>query len=149
MIKPVMADKFFQICIVVKNVERTAAHWAQILGSTVPDIKETDAYDKTAAEYHGAPTEARAKVAFFNLGPILLELIQPLGGPSTWQDFLEEKGEGVHHLGLMVEGTDEYIDSFTKNDMPLIQKANFATGRYAYMDSYKKLGVLLEFLERV
>src|SRR3954468_3517242 len=32
-----------------------------------------------------------------------IELVQPVAGPSIYEDWLTERGEGLHHVGLVVE----------------------------------------------
>jgi hypothetical protein len=41
----------------------------------------------------------------------------------------------------------EKVLSFEKNNIPLIQKGDYKGGRYAYLDSFKDLKVILELLE--
>jgi hypothetical protein len=40
----------------------------------------------------------------FMLG-LSIELIEPDGKPSTWQEFLDIRGEGIHHIAFLQEGT--------------------------------------------
>jgi hypothetical protein len=42
--------------------------------------------------FRGSPSQGRAKLAFFNLNNIVLEVIEPIGGLSTWSKFLEKLG---------------------------------------------------------
>jgi hypothetical protein len=42
--------------------------------------------------FRGSPSQGRAKLAFFNLNNIVLEIIEPIGGLSTWSEFLEKHG---------------------------------------------------------
>src|SRR5690348_2853625 len=86
-----------QIAIVVPNIEETASAWAALLGVPKPSIILTDTVDQAHTEYNGSPTAARAKLAFFNLGQVTLELIEPVGEPSTWSDQLREHGQSLHH----------------------------------------------------
>jgi catechol 2,3-dioxygenase-like lactoylglutathione lyase family enzyme len=37
------------------------------------------------------------------IGPVQLQVVQPGKGRSIYKDFLEQKGEGVFHLGFVVE----------------------------------------------
>ena len=41
-------------------------------------------------------------MAFAELGPIEIALIQPLTGKSIWTDFLPEHGPGLHHIRFNV-----------------------------------------------
>jgi methylmalonyl-CoA/ethylmalonyl-CoA epimerase len=38
-----------------------------------------------------------------------LELLQPLDRVSPFFHFLEEHGEGIHHLGFLVPNVDDYL----------------------------------------
>ena len=74
-----------QVAIVVKDIEAKAHAWADIFGLPAPQVIITDTVDKAHTEYEGQSTPARAKLAFFHLGQVDLELIEPIDGPSTWQ----------------------------------------------------------------
>ncbi len=87
-----------QIGIVVRDIESRARAWANLLGLPMPAILATDPVDRARTEYHGAPSAARAKLAFFHLGQVDVELIEPVGGPRTWRDQLDRHGESIHHL---------------------------------------------------
>jgi methylmalonyl-CoA/ethylmalonyl-CoA epimerase len=54
----------------------------------------------TAATYRGQPAEFRIRWAQAQVGDMNFEIIEPLGGSSPWQDFLDEKGEGL--IGISV-----------------------------------------------
>jgi 4-hydroxyphenylpyruvate dioxygenase-like putative hemolysin len=99
------------------------------------------------ATYRGQPTEAQAKLAFFDMGQVQIELIEPLGGDSVWQEVLDEKGEGVHHIAFQVKGTDEVTDYLATHDIPVIQQGHYPGGMYTYVDSEPALSVMLELLE--
>lgn len=51
----------------------------------------------------------RGEVGFFDMGSLQLELIEPDQQPSTWRDYLNEHGEGPHHIAFVVEGMKEKI----------------------------------------
>ncbi|NBI28193.1 VOC family protein [Chengkuizengella marina] len=136
-----------QIGIIVKDVEKTSQMFADFFGVDKPEAFWTDAADKAQTEYKGSSTKARARLAFFDMGSLQLELIQPDENPSTWREFLDEKGEGVHHIAFEVKGLFEKIKVLENQNMPLVQKGEFDGGRYAYMDTSHNLKVILELLE--
>jgi methylmalonyl-CoA/ethylmalonyl-CoA epimerase len=136
-----------QIGIIVKDVEKTAKIWADTFGLPMPEIKITDTVDKTEAKYRGKPTSAGAKLAFFNFDNIQVELIEPFGTPSTWNDQLQEHGDSLHHIAFKIKGMQQKIDGLEKQGIDLIQKGEYVGGRYAYLDSGKQLGLILELLE--
>lgn len=136
-----------QIGIIVKDVEKTARSYADFFGVPEPESFWTDTADLAQTEYEGQPTPARAKLAFFEMGQLQIELIQPDEGPSTWREFLDKQGEGVHHIAFGIKGMKEKIALLGNNGMPLIQKGEFTGGRYAYINTLDELKVLVELLE--
>ena len=141
------AEGFCQVAMVVKDIERAAKAYADVFGVDVPNVHTTDTADKTKIRYRGRPTAARAKLAFFEVGSILLELIEPVGGPSIWQEFLDTRGQGVHHIAFRVKGMEQVLTFLEDKNIPTVQQGEFTGGRYAYADGTQELGVLLELLE--
>ena len=73
----------------------------------MPKIIETPGYAKAKTVVNGQPSEATAKLAFFQTGQLVIELIQPDETPSVWRDHLDKFGEGVHHIAFRVDSVDE------------------------------------------
>jgi methylmalonyl-CoA/ethylmalonyl-CoA epimerase len=139
-----------QIGMVVQDVEMAAKEYAAFFGRDKLAIKMTGTQDVSQILYRGKPTPARAKIAFIPFGDIAIELIEPVGGPSTWRDFLEAHGSGVHHVAFEVKGMDEQIKLLEQQGAVLIQQGRWTDGRggrYAYFDSVPQLSVVLELLE--
>jgi methylmalonyl-CoA/ethylmalonyl-CoA epimerase len=139
-------NRVTQIGLVVRDVERSARAYADLLGVEVPNVIITDPLEQAHTEFRGEPTEARAKLAFFHLENISIELIEPIGGPSTWQEFLETRGEGIHHIAFQVDGMDKHITLLESKGARLEQRGDFTGGSYAYIDAQKQLGLILELL---
>lgn len=136
-----------QVGMVVRDIEKTARNFAEIFGMETPSVNLTDTLDKTHMEYRGQPSPAQAKLAFLKMGGMQLELIEPNEYPSTWREFLDKHGEGIHHIAFMTKGMKEAIAYLESNGMPLVQKGEYTGGRYAYIDGADKLGLILELLE--
>ena len=136
-----------QVGIIVRDIEAKARAWAGVLGLPVPEIMVADSYERAQTEYKGKPSEAGAKLTFFQLGQVSLELIEPVGQPSTWRDQLEEHGDSLHHIAFEIEGMPERVTYLAANGIPLVQRGEFPGGRYAYLDGIAQLGAILELLE--
>jgi hypothetical protein len=138
-----------QVGMVVRDVKSAAQHWADLLGVDLPEIIVTDHFEKANTKYRDMDSPARARIAFFHFGDVALELIEPIDGPSTWRDFLETKGEGVHHIAFHVgdeADMNAHTNMFSAKGLPIEQQGDFTGGCYAYIDSQSKLGVILELL---
>jgi hypothetical protein len=140
-------NKAMQIGLVVGNIEDAVQAWSQLLGVDPPSIIITDPVDTAHTKYEGQPTSAQAKLAFFHLGQVDLELIQPLGEPSTWNDQLVAHGSSLHHIAFEIKGMDAHIQDLQKHGLRLVQRGDYHGGRYAYVDGQKQYGAVIELLE--
>jgi hypothetical protein len=131
----------------VRDIESKARAWSEILGLPMPEIIITGTVDKTRAEYKGKPTPARAKLAFFHMGQVDVELIEPIDGPSTWKDQLDGHGDSLHHIAFDIKGMQEKTTYLDSKGVPLIQRGEYEGGRYAYLDGISQLGTIVELLE--
>jgi len=136
-----------QVGVIVADIETKAKAWADVLGLPVPEIIITDTVDVAQTEYKGESTPARAKLAFLHLGQVDLELIEPIDGPSTWKDQLDQHGESLHHIAFVINGMQEKVAYLDTKGLPLVQRGEYTGGRYAYVDGTAKLGAVLELLE--
>jgi methylmalonyl-CoA/ethylmalonyl-CoA epimerase len=136
-----------QIGILVHDIEKTSQAYADFFGAKNPGWSLTDIVDKAETEFKGNSTDARAKLAFFDMGSLQLELIEPDQHPSTWREYLNQHGEGPHHIAFYIKGMKEKITLMERSQMPLMQKGEYTGGRYAYMDTFKDLKIILELLE--
>jgi methylmalonyl-CoA/ethylmalonyl-CoA epimerase len=148
MTKPALGTgSITQVGLIVRDIEATARAWSEILGLPIPEIQITDPVEATQAEYRGHATGARAKLAFFHLGPVDLELIEPVGGPSAWKDHLDQHGDSLHHIAFEVPGMKQTLAFLDSQGLPLVQRGEYTGGRYAYVDGSAQLGCVLELLE--
>jgi len=136
-----------QIGILVHDIEATSQAYAQFFGVEKPQYSITDDVDKTQTQYRGKRSAARAKLAFFDMGSLQLELIEPDHNPSTWRESLDKNGEGPHHIAFVIKGMEGKIAVLERNQMPLLQKGEYTGGRYAYIDASRDLKVIIELLE--
>lgn len=137
-----------QIAIVVRDIEQASKRWADLFGVEVPTPITTQPGLSVNQTYRGKPSDAQARLAFLNLGNIQIELIQPLGGDSSWQQVLDEKGEGVHHIGIWVENAAGSQEFLSERGVDVLHRGDMGEGQYVYFDSADKYGVMIELLEK-
>jgi methylmalonyl-CoA/ethylmalonyl-CoA epimerase len=137
-----------QVGLVVHDIDKSLDAYCEVFGVTPrPAVRITDDYEVSKAVYRGEPTRARAKLAFINMGPVQIELIEPVGESSTWKEALNAKGEGVHHIAFVVNDTAQVVKGLAEKDMPMVQQGQYTGGMYTYVDAVDKLGLTLELLE--
>ena len=131
-----------QVAFVVKDMEATKVKFAEFLGVEPPSHFATNKSPDNIVEGAPAP-DVSALLAFFDVGPGLqIELIQPNGVKSVWQDVLDQKGEGFHHIAFGIKGMDEKIRACENFGMKCVQKGK----GYAYLDASADLKCLIELL---
>jgi methylmalonyl-CoA/ethylmalonyl-CoA epimerase len=141
-----------QIALVVKNLEQTVRNWVDVLG-VGPWHFYT--YGKPLVKRmtrHGQPAEYRMRVALANVGPMRIELIEHMEGDTVYQEFVDQHGYGVHHLGVLVEDMALALEQAKTAGFEMTQDgAGFGPdddGHYAYISTEKALGTTFEFIQR-
>lgn len=141
-------QKIVQIAIVTRDIEASAKRWSALLGMPVNPISTTRPGREVRMVVDGKPSDARVKLTFFRLGQVVLELMQPLGGESSWQRGLDRHGESVHHIGFQVSDLDGSMKLLESLGYKMEHRGRYDkdNGDYVYYDTEKALGVLVELL---
>ena len=136
-----------QIAIGVRDIDVSCRRWAAVLGVDVPAIVEVEAGSEVRMSHRGHPSDARARLAFFDLGAVQLELVEPIGEPSTWQEGLDRNGEAIHHLAFWTTNMAAAAAGLADHGAELVQRGDMGSGQYAYFDAGETLGCVVELLE--
>ena len=139
-----------QVGIIVRDLEGALERYSSLWGlgpwagflygpGTVPTLT-----------YRGEPGRYSMRIALAGQGP-QVELLEPLEGPSIYEEWLESRPEGLHHVGVYVESLEPAIDSMGEAGYELLQSgAGYGLdgdGGYAYFDTERDFGVIVEALE--
>ena len=133
-----------QVGAIVKDMDKVVSYYDSLGLGPFGQPRQMMTYH----EYQGKPIEAKVKFLLTNMGEVDLELIQPLGGPSIWQDFLDKRGEGLHHLGFFVDNIDQGEENLISQGLNIIQKGRSDKGGYAYFDTDRIGGVIFELIQK-
>ena len=137
-----------QVGIVVRDIEKMLDRYVRVLNLPErPGVIVTDAQDKAHTTLRGQPTPARARLAFVDAGHVQIELIEPDGQPSVWQEHLDRYGESVHHIAFQVKDTAQVVQFLQGQGIGVDQQGEYTGGMYTYVSSMPALGVTLELLE--
>lgn len=146
-----MADRVFQLGIVVADVSASAKNYQSLLGLAPWMVVDFQAPHVSNAQYLGAfsadSSDTVIQVGYGNWSGLQIELLAPITGPSPHRDFLITKGAGAHHLSFgAVETHDELIQHYVDLGLQIqMQSDNGGAGRTAtYMASEDELGFVLE-----
>lgn len=87
-----------QVAIVTDNLEASLDNLVTL--GIGPWMVTTLGPHNSDMKYHGEKSPIEMKVAFTNHGAMMWEVIEPIGGKSIYQDFLDEGRQGFHHVGI-------------------------------------------------
>ena len=97
----------------------------------------------------GRPASYSMRLALATAGNMLWEVIQPLEGPSIYQDFLAAHGEGVHHVAFGCEGLPyaERIKAFESRGCKMIQSGVLGNVSFAYFETEGLISTTVEIYD--
>jgi methylmalonyl-CoA/ethylmalonyl-CoA epimerase len=99
--------------------------------------------------YDGTEHFSAVSVAFYDAGNCLVELLEPTGPDSTAR-FLQERGEGVHHLAFAVADVQWSLDDAAARGLQLLDQTPRPGARdtmIGFVDPGRSDGVLVEFVQ--
>lgn len=110
------------VSFAVRDVDHTAQVFADVFGVEAPP----------STIYRDIPYGPRfpgkvmhAKSTNVRVNGVSFEFIEPLEGDSPWKDFIDERGEGIHHVGFNVPNVQQAREAL---------EAKGGTWTQAYMD---------------
>lgn len=141
---------FIQINIVVADIEKAAEKWAELLGIEKPGIFHKHLEGGDNYKYHGQPISCELKCCNIKMNGFVIELHEPCGGQSSFQDFLDKHGNGVHHIGFEVgEQRDAIIHDMAEAGYDVERTMGIYPGSsWTIVDGEDTLGVNLNIKPR-
>jgi methylmalonyl-CoA/ethylmalonyl-CoA epimerase len=142
--------ELFQLAFVVRDLDAALVRYTRVLGRAPWRCFTFSAAIHRDAEYRGDPTDFSVRLALNGTSP-QYELIEPQRGPGIHQDWLDERGEGFHHVGVIVDSLETATERMRAAGYEAVQTgAGFGAagdGAYAYFDTVADLGCFVEAVE--
>ena len=136
------------MAIVVRDMDKTIEYY-QSLGMgpfvTAPPIEITRRTE------HGRPItvgRSRIKEVIGNMGAVRLQLIQPVEGESMFQEFLDARGEGVHHYAFLVDDIEAEEARFGNMGVEILSSVRVkGGGGHIIINTAGTGGILIELIQ--
>ncbi len=139
-------NRVTQVAFVVRNLEAVSAYWARAGFGAIPFDRNVT-LDRV---YRAQPGRFEMLLGFARTADVPFEWIQPLVGPSVYEEYVAAHGEGVHHLGFNVVDFDASVARLGERDLNVTMSGRWDTrgsqGRFAYLDAERFGGVAIELL---
>jgi hypothetical protein len=133
------------IGVVTNNLDKTMKEMEDLYGLK-PFMVMEPGYVNTYLR--GKPAEFKLKSAFYRSGQVVFEVISVLEGDTIYDEWLKEKGEGLHHLGYDIDNIEEWIDYYKGKGIGVLQSGERPGVKWAYLDTAVYTGMIMELIER-
>ena len=138
-----------QLCVVTRDYRRAVDDFLR-LGIGPWRVYTFGPDSVTDMTYRGKPSAHVMKAALATTGAMEWEIIQPLQGPTIYDDFLDRHGGGVQHIAVDCAGATwtEKVSRFEAAGFRVVQSGNWL-GRmpYAYFEAEAAPGTIFEIWE--
>ena len=130
------AQAVHHIGIAVKSIEACRAFYEQTLGAQFESLEIVP--------------QQKVRVAFFKLGAVRLELLEPTDPSSPVAAFLDKRGEGLHHVAYQVDDIAARLAELKSAGVRLIDETPRLGSHHmqiAFLHPHAAHGVLTELCE--
>ncbi|MBU0681393.1 MAG: methylmalonyl-CoA epimerase [Proteobacteria bacterium] len=129
-----MLTKIDHIGIAVRSIVEARKFYEQALG--------------LVCEHQETVESQKVKTAFFTVGDVHIELLEPTHDDSPIAVFLAKKGEGIHHIAYQSDNIGQQLQDAADQGCTLIHEKPIqgAGGKeIAFLHPKSSFGVLTEF----
>ena len=130
-------SKIEHLGIAVKSIEEALPYYEQVLGFECYNIETVE--------------DQKVRTAFLKVGETKIELLEATSPESTIAKFIENRGEGIHHIAYKVEdGVANALAECETKEIRTIDKAPRAGAeglQIAFLHPKATQGVLTELCE--
>jgi len=131
-----MTAELDHIGIAVRSIKAASVFYEEVLGLRCEKTEEVAAQ--------------KVRVAFFTVGGVHIELLEPLNDESPIAKFLARNGEGIHHLAYRTDDIEVQLERARRAGLSLINETpvtGAAGKKVAFVHPKSANGVLTEFCQ--
>lgn len=140
-----------QLALVVPDVEASVRSYWELLGIGPWKVYTVGGPHLSDVTYRGKPSTFRIRYGLATSGSLTVEIIQPVGGPSIWDEYLDRGGASLHHFAFYVPDFEEAIGGMTHGGWVAVQTGDgfgrTRDGRFAYYEHGSDIGCLVEIVQ--
>jgi len=128
-----MIRKFNHVGIAVKDLDRTIEFFEKTYGAKLLWRKKFE--------------DQKIESALVSIGEAKFELTGSLEAGSVIAKFIENRGEGIHHVSLEVDQFEQVIEEFKAKGSRVMAEADTEDFKAAFIHPQGNFGVLTEIIE--
>jgi catechol 2,3-dioxygenase-like lactoylglutathione lyase family enzyme len=143
--------KFHHVSVAVRDMQKAIEFYQSLdIGPFPPLLGPEGKVPLTGKTLWGKPAEYELDLrhAEGGVGDLVFEVVQPLEGETPIKEFLEKKGEGIHHIAFFVDDLEKETAKMAEKGFTITQSGETSTVKWAYFDTDKVGGVCIELMQK-
>ena len=100
---------------------------------------------------HGKPIFGKVRAAVTQVGPLMIAIDQPLSRPNPYEEILDQRGGGAHHLAWIVDRLDQATEEMERMGYKEICCASgigpSGDGAGSYFETIENMGTVIELAQ--
>jgi methylmalonyl-CoA/ethylmalonyl-CoA epimerase len=136
-----------QIGIVTRDLDRVVRVWSDKYGVGPWSIYRFDPSNMSELTVHGKPVDYGMRIALAWIGPMMLEVLEPLDDRSVYAESLAKHGgaDHLHHILLTTPDFDHTVGELRARGVGSLMGGLMCTGAtFEYLETEDDLGFALE-----
>lgn len=133
-----------QVAHLVRDIRKTMKHWWEDFGVGPWNVYTFGPGTVRESRVRGKPSDHLYLLALAWSRDLQYELIQPVTGRSIYDEHLERKGEGIHHIKLYFKDCKAAIARYAATGIEVIQSGKIDEDEFYYLDTEPSLGTVIE-----
>ncbi len=137
-----------EVGVAVRDLSQATQLFSDLFGATVSDITEVPRYDM--------------RFCMCRVGKVDFELMEPTGDSGVIADFINKRGEGLHHIAFAVDDIEDTMqtlgskgvkfveDAPIRNQLDVVDYAGRAFSddiQFTFSHPSSIIGILFEFIQ--
>ncbi len=137
-----------QIAWLTRDLEKSMQAWIDVL--RIGPWRVFRFTDKTVKnlKVDGKPVEGpfEFRIGITHVGDMEIELIQPVHGPMIYEDYLQRRGEGLHHIKEKIpdDRIATVVEEYEGRGIEVTQTGQFVADFHFYLNTEPKLDFVYE-----
>lgn len=137
-----------QIAWLTRDLEKSMQAWIDVLRigpwRVFRFTNETVKNLRVGGRLVEEPFEFR--IAITHVGAMEIELIQPVRGPMIYEDYLDRRGEGLHHVKEKIPDDQmaKVVEDYEARGIAVTQTGQFVADFHFYLNTEPKLDFVYE-----
>lgn len=145
----VVGTSLHQVAFVVRDLEAAQKFFNQSMGVQRFHVYDDFSDQVTDKRLRGRPVEQKVRLSIAYSGETQIELIQHISGETCYKEFLDRRGEGLHHLGFFLNDRSKYegaLDAMGRGGYQQLMSGKMGDSSYCYFDTEAAIGSIMELV---